>query len=136
MSEQITEERLRGLVERFYTKVRQDELIGPLFNRSIDDWPAHLGKLTAFWSSLMLRSGTYNGRPVPAHLKHVDDITPTMFDRWLMLWTATTAEVMPAPAAEELQAKAALIAESLKLALAYHKGEPTLASPGATQRPN
>ena len=79
----VDEAGLARLVDRFYAAVRADDMIGPLFNDAIHDWPDHLGRLTAFWSSLMLGSGRYKGMPMAAHLKHRDRITPQMFDRWL-----------------------------------------------------
>lgn len=115
----IDEGRLEKLVERFYARVRADDELGPLFNDTIDDWPEHLEKLTAFWSSVMLTSGRYKGQPVPTHRKHVTRITPALFERWLRLWKMTTDEMMPTDAAEALQAKAARIAESLQLALFF-----------------
>jgi len=116
--EGVDEEGLGRLVTRFYARVRGDELIGPLFNDAIDDWPEHLEKLTAFWSSLMLTSGRYKGTPMAAHLRHRARITPAMFERWLALWRETTDAEMPPRVAAMLQAKAARIAESFKLALA------------------
>lgn len=117
--EGITEERLRDLVDRFYAKVRDDGLIGPLFNRAIHDWDEHLDKLHAFWSSVMLTSGRYKGRPLPAHIKHGDAIRPQSFERWLALWAETTEEVMPPEAAAALQEKASRIAESLSLGIEF-----------------
>lgn len=110
---------LARLVESFYARVRADDLIGPLFNDAIDDWPHHLGKLAAFWSAVMLTSGRYKGQPVPAHLKHKARITPEMFDRWLMLWRQTTDRLMAPADARALQDKADRIAESLGLALFF-----------------
>lgn len=110
---------LSVLVETFYGRVRQDDLIGPLFNAAIDDWPHHLKSLATFWNSVMLGSGRYKGQPVPAHMKHRAHITPAMFTRWLLLWKATTDELMQADAAAALQAKAERIAESLQLALFF-----------------
>lgn len=55
----LDEEALALLVARFYAQVRCDDLIGPLFNQAIHDWPAHTNRLTAFWSSVMLASGRY-----------------------------------------------------------------------------
>ena len=66
----ITEASLGQLVDTFYARVRRDPLIGPVFNNAIDDWPDHLDRLQAFWSSVMLTSGRYKGRPLPAHIKH------------------------------------------------------------------
>jgi hemoglobin len=113
MDVQVSEEQLEKLIPRFYAR------IGPVFNGAIGDWKHHLEKLVAFWSSVMLTSGRYKGNPVAAHLKHLPTITPPMFDRWLMLWTEVTAEMLPAAAAAALQSKAARIAESLKLALYF-----------------
>ena len=108
----IREEELTPLVEEFYARVRADPALGPIFNDAIDDWPEHLGKLTAFWSSVMLTSGRYKGQPVPAHLKHKARITPALFERWLALWVQTTNDRMTPEAAAALQAKARRIAES------------------------
>lgn len=118
-TEGIDEKGLERLVERFYARVREDAELGPIFNEAIGDWPEHLEKLTAFWSSVMLTSGRYKGQPVPAHLKHRARITPALFERWLTLWNHTTSELMPPSAAAALQAKAARIAESLQLALFF-----------------
>ena len=123
----ITESSLRRLVDLFYARVRQDQLIGPVFNRAIDDWPDHLDRLQAFWSSVMLTSGRYKGRPLPAHIKHSDSIGPESFARWLQLWRETTNELMLAPAAAALQEKAERIAESLSLGIAFARGEIKLA---------
>lgn len=120
MDDIITEESLAELVPAFYARVREDELIGPLFNAAVDDWDEHLGKLTAFWSSVMLTSGRYKGSPMVAHLRHVDAIKPVMFERWLEIWAETTRDLMPPEAAAALQGKAGRIAESLQLGLNFH----------------
>ena len=123
----ITEASLRELVELFYGRVRKDPLIGPVFNRAIDDWPERLDRLQAFWSSVMLTTGRYKGRPLPAHIKHKESIGPGSFDRWLQLWREAAEEVMPPDAALAMQEKAARIAESLSLGIAFSKGEMKLA---------
>ena len=115
--EEVNEEGLARLVARFYATVRTDPLIGPLFNDAIDDWPEHLEKLTAFWSSLMLTSGRYKGAPMAAHLKHRSRITPEMFDRWLALWRTAIEAEMPPGIAAAMQAKAERIAQNFKFAL-------------------
>lgn len=107
---------LARLVEAFYARVRADSLLRDVFEDAVEDWPAHLERLAAFWSSVMLSSGRYKGTPVAAHLRHVDRITPAMFARWLDLWAEVTSVQMPS-AATALQEKAARIARSLQLAL-------------------
>ncbi|WP_370309833.1 group III truncated hemoglobin [Sphingobium abikonense] len=130
----ITEPGLTRLVDAFYARVRCDEELGPIFNDAIHDWPEHLEKLRAFWSSVMLTSGRYKGQPVPAHVKHRDRITPALFERWLALWAETTDELMAPEAAAALQAKAARIAESLKLAMFFRlEAQPV---PASSHRPS
>ena len=123
MTDEINEERLQALVELFYGRVRQDELIGPVFNGAIEDWPEHLDRLQAFWSSVMLTSGRYKCRPLPAHIKHAESISPASFARWLALWREATEEILPARAAAAMQEKAARIAESLAMGIACARGD-------------
>lgn len=125
----ITEESLRRLVDRFYGKVRQDDLIGPVFNRAIADWPEHLEKLQAFWSSVMLTSGRYKGRPLPAHIRHADAISPASFARWLAIWRETTGELLDLDSAAALQEKAGRIAESLSLGIRFHRDREAALTP-------
>lgn len=120
----ITEDNLRRLVDLFYDRVRADPMLGPIFNPAIGDWPAHLAKLHAFWSSVMLTSGRYKGQPMAAHLAHGDAMTPETFGRWLELWRETTNALFEPELAAAFQKKAGRIAESLRLALVYRDGIP------------
>jgi hemoglobin len=123
VNERIDEPALQRLIALFYGRVRRDPLIGPVFNGAIQDWPEHLDKLQAFWSSVMLTSGRYKGRPLPVHIALGDAINPAAFERWLALWREATEEVLPPLAAAAMQEKAARIAESLSLGIAFARGE-------------
>src|SRR5206468_2170668 len=125
--EAVSEEALGRLVERFYAKVRRDEALGPVFNGAIEDWPHHLDKLKAFWSSVMLTSGRYKGQPMAAHMKHESAMKPELFQRWLGLWKETAAEVLTPDDAAAVLEKAERIAESLQLGLSFARGEHPLA---------
>jgi len=115
----VTEQQLTKLVDRFYAKVRQDELLGPVFNAVITDWPQHLERLSAFWSSVMLTSGRYKGQPMIAHLKLKQSIQPVMFERWLALWKETASEILDHEGEAAVTTKAARIAESLQLGMFF-----------------
>lgn len=115
----MTEEQLSSLVHRFYGKVREDAVLGPVFNHAISDWPHHLGKMVDFWSSVMLTSGRYKGNPMMMHLKHIARIRPDMFARWLELWRETAAEILDEAGAAAVIAKAERIAESLQLGMFF-----------------
>jgi hemoglobin len=115
----ITEPALAELVQRFYTKVRQDPEIGPVFNSQVQHWDEHFDTLAKFWSSVMLTSGQYKGNPMAAHTKLADMIQMPMFDRWLALWKETTEEIFAPEQAALLQGRAQRIAKSLKLGLEF-----------------
>ncbi|MGC8477141.1 MAG: group III truncated hemoglobin [Acetobacteraceae bacterium] len=119
----ITEPALRALVHRFYAAVRRDPALAPVFEAAIpeDAWPAHLEKMVAFWSSVMLTSGRYKGDPVASHRRAhaARAFPPELFARWLDLFEATAAALFAPAAAAAIVAKARQIAESLRLALFF-----------------
>lgn len=115
----MTEAQLTTLVHSFYGKVREDGVLGPVFDHAISDWPHHLGKMVDFWSSVMLTAGRYKGNPLMMHLKHIARIRPDMFGRWLELWRETAGEVLDEAGAQAVIAKAERIAESLQLGMFF-----------------
>ncbi|TPK98999.1 MULTISPECIES: group III truncated hemoglobin [unclassified Mesorhizobium] len=107
------------LVREFYARVRSDERLGPIFSREIvGDWEHHLEKMTDFWCSVILKSGDYHGRPVPAHVK-LKDVTESDFDIWLVLFGETAAELFEPATAAVFVERAERIAASLKLAMFF-----------------
>ena len=123
-TQQISEDGIRHLVDAFYAKVRLDPELAPIFERTIrGDWDFHLATMYDFWSSVMLISGRYKGNPVEKH-RQLKGIEPRLFDRWLQLFGETCNEVLDDDVAADFRAKAARIAESLKLALLYRPDRP------------
>ena len=103
----INESSIATLVDRFYTRVRQDDILGPVFGEKIgNDWEPHLETMRAFWSSLMLASGRYKGNPMVKHLLLVPRIGSEHFERWLGIWKQTTAELFPSEVAALFMGKA------------------------------
>ncbi|MFG0242344.1 MAG: group III truncated hemoglobin [Phycisphaerales bacterium JB054] len=89
----VSESDIRRLVDRFYGTVRGDDLLGPIFTQHVADWSLHLPKMYAFWSTVVLRTGRYSGRPIEAH-EPLPGLTQAHFDRWLRLWAQTVTEVI------------------------------------------
>src|SRR6201986_492373 len=87
MPAEISEAQISALVDAFYTKVRQDPEIGPIFNAVVDDWPHHLALLKDFWSTVLLATGRYKGNPAARHLQL--GLDPQHFERWLQLFLET-----------------------------------------------
>ncbi|WP_348639812.1 group III truncated hemoglobin [Mesorhizobium sp. B2-9-1] len=77
--------------------------------------------MTDFWCSVILKSGDYNGRPVPAHLK-LKDVTEADFDIWLALFRETAAELFTLEIVAVFVERAERIAASLKLAMFFRPG--------------
>ncbi|RYF90111.1 MAG: group III truncated hemoglobin [Caulobacteraceae bacterium] len=119
----IDEAMIRDLVHGFYGRVREDRTLGPIFDRVIGDhWDSHLAKLCDFWSSVMLATGRFQGRPMQAH-NRIADIRPEHFGRWLALFGETAREVCPREAAALFVERATMIGRSLELGLAVSRGE-------------
>ena len=118
----VSEYGIRKLVDAFYTKVRLDPELAPIFARAIPgDWQPHLTKMYAFWSSVMLTTGRYKGNPVVKHLV-IQGIQPHLFERWLALFDETCHELFEDGVSDVFRSKAVRIAESLELALFYRPG--------------
>lgn len=116
----IDEAMIARLVHAFYARVREDALLGPVFAGRVADWPVHLERMCAFWSSVALLSGRYHGQPMQAHRGLPVDAAH--FDRWLALFADTAREICPPTAADYLLARARRIAESLELDIAAAQG--------------
>lgn len=102
---------LRDLVHRFYSRVRDDAVLGPIFAERISDWAPHLDRMCAFWSSVALMTGRYHGAPVPAHMGL--PIGWEHFERWLSLFRETAHETCSPAGAAHVIERAERIARSL-----------------------
>lgn len=115
------------LVSSFYDKVRQDALLGPVFNTIVKDWPNHLERLTDFWETSLLYTHSYDGNPVQVH-KQVDrkmhnSISMEHFGRWLQLWYETINEHFTGEHADTAKTRARSISTHLFLKM-YNSREP------------
>jgi hemoglobin len=107
------------LVRSFYGRVRKDARLGPIFERVIGDhWEPHLEKMTEFWCSVILKTRSYEGRPVPAHVR-LKEVRPEDFAIWLSIFRETADELCPPGIAAVFVDRAERIAESLKLAMFF-----------------
>lgn len=85
----VTEENIALFVERFYASVQQHPTLGPVFNDRLEGrWDKHLSQMKNFWSSVLLRSGRYEGFPLGAHFG-VPGIAKSHFGDWLALFDET-----------------------------------------------
>lgn len=85
------------LVRTFYSKIRKDDFLGPIFNGIITDWEEHLELLTDFWETNLLYKRKYFGNPMHAHVevdkKVGNTINEKHFGAWINLWFETIDEL-------------------------------------------
>lgn len=117
----VTRASLERLVRAFYGRAREDAIIGPIFMAAVKDWDHHIAEITEFWCSIILRTGTYSGRPMRPHL--MLGLEERHFDRWLALFNATAHDIFTPDIAEALLKRARRIADSFELAIAAQRGE-------------
>lgn len=115
-----TEDEVTRLVHTFYARVRRDDVLGPIFEAHVDDWPHHLAKLVDFWSAILRGTGRYRGTPMPKHAA-LPGLEPAMFQRWLALFTQTTGEIGNAAMKARADAMAGRIAQSLWYGYQLHR---------------
>lgn len=116
----IDDDLIARLVDTFYARVREDAVLGPIFEGHVTDWDTHLSQMRLFWSSVALMSGRYHGRPMPKHMNL--PIDARHFDRWLALFETVAIDVCPPKAAEHFLERARRIAESLEYGVATRHG--------------
>lgn len=108
---------IERLVGQFYSRVRQDALLGPIFDGVAQvDWAHHIPRLIGFWSTILLGSGQYTGNPVVPHLAlgHKTSIRSVHFERWLALFTQTVDDLFTGEQAEQAKIRAQSIAVVLQ----------------------
>ena len=118
----LTIEDIKVLVDSFYTKVRQDEILSPIFNEVIkDNWQLHLDKMYRFWQTVLLSEHTYTGSPFPPHMQL--PVEAKHFDRWLKLFYENIDEQFTGEKATEAKWRAEKMAEMFQMKIAYYKGK-------------
>jgi hemoglobin len=111
----ITRDSVRELVDQFYGKVGEDDLLGPVFYLALGrDWGPHLEKLTEFWSTIVLGTRSFQGNVYGTHMA-LADIEPEHFARWLALFEQTVNELFEPADAAEFITVAHRIASSLQI---------------------
>lgn len=115
-------EDIQLLVNTFYGRVQQDDLIGPIFNERLEGkWPYHLEKMYAFWQTVLLEEHTYNGRPFPPHAKL--PVQTEHFERWKQIFNTTVDELFEGKIAEEAKWRAERMAAMFLSKIEYFRNE-------------
>lgn len=111
---------IKRLVDAFYDRVREDELLSPIFNERIEGrWPEHLQKMYAFWQTILLEERTYYGSPFHPHAQL--PVSHIHFQRWMALFTTTVDTLFEGEKATEAKWRAARMAELFEVKIKHHR---------------
>ena len=111
---------IKLLVDTFYDKIREDELLKDIFNTKIQDrWPEHLEKMYSFWQTVLLEEHTYYGSPFIPHAQLPVDVTH--FERWLGLFFKTVNDLFEGEKAERAKWQGQRMAEIFHSKIAYER---------------
>ena len=114
MQKEITSRKdIEQLVSEFYSKVRKDELLAPVFAHV--DWEHHTPLIVNFWSSILLGDQSYQGNPFRKHINL--PIEGRHFERWLALFKRTLEENFEGEIAQEAMNRANTIAQMFQFRL-------------------
>lgn len=122
----LTLEDIKQLVDLFYTRVRADALLGPIFEERIKaNWARHLEIMYRFWQTVLLGELTYQGSPGAKHITL--PVGGEHFEKWLSIFYTTVDELFTGSKATEAKWRAARMAEMFagKIAL-YQKNNTTI----------
>lgn len=124
-SEWFSIAQIEEMVHQFYARVREDDLIGPVFDARVESWPPHLERMVLFWRAVLRSEPTFTpshrGRPPTLH-RAIGELEIHHFQRWLALFGEVVDGIFEPDAAEEVKEAAGRIAFAFSrhLALDLH----------------
>jgi len=114
------------LVHDFYSKIRANDELGPIFNNAITDWEHHLEHLTDFWESQLFRKNIFIGNPLKKHVEvdraNSNQITNDLFGLWLQFWIQTLDELFAGEKVDLAKNRASNIASFLFMEIFKARG--------------
>lgn len=113
LSDIVGDAEIRHLVDSFYETIREDDLLGPVFNERVDDWSKHLPTMYAFWGNMLFGEKGYQGNPMAKHMTLPVD--HEHFERWIELFLETVDKLFVGQKAEQAKGAAKSIAHTFQL---------------------
>lgn len=117
----ITAEDIDAFVPAFYARIREHEVLGPIFARAITpdygpEWQAHEEKIAGFWRAVFQINRGFRGSPMQAHVTN-GEVRPEHFPLWLETFHATARDMFPANKAARMSAAAERVGQGLRWGL-------------------
>ncbi len=130
----VSRQDIIALVDGFYTRVREDDLLGPIFDDIAQvDWAAHLPKMYDFWESVLFGRAQFKGNPLAVHraLAARAPMTDAAFGRWVVLFHTTVDELFSGPTAGYVKDRPVRIAMTMHYHIAADAAADTAPAPSS-----
>jgi hemoglobin len=123
----VSPEQISLIVADFYTRVRSNPSLGPVFAKHVHDWAVHEERSAGFWRNALLYERSYDGNPMLKH-QNAGDVHARHFPIWLEIFDEVLAEHLPQLLAQQWSALAHRIGRGLSFGL-----QPEVDAGGAPQ---
>lgn len=119
---------VKVFVDAFYTKVRADSLLAPVFASRVENgnWQKHLNRMYAFWSAVLLFQRGYKGNPFAKHVGL--NIEAKHFNQWILLFKQTIDLHFSGEKANEAKRRADNMGAMFSMKLKYLRDNPNYKS--------
>ena len=120
----LTRADIELLVDNFYSKVKQDPVIGYIFSDVAQlDFDHHLPIMYRFWETTLLGALGYKGNPMTVHMQldKKEKLTEAHFDRWLQLFSESLDDLFEGETASEAKNRASQIARLMLFKVQQHR---------------
>lgn len=116
---------IKLMVDNFYGKIREDDLLAAIFNDVIEDrWSQHLEKMYRFWQTVLLEEHTYYGSPFIPHAKlPIDGIH---FEKWLTIFNDTVDNLFEGEKATRAKWQGQRMAEMFQSKIEYYRNSSSI----------
>ena len=123
----INEAQIDRVVACFYRRIRAHAVLGPIFAKHVNDWPAHEDRIRRFWRNALLFERCYDGNPMQVH-QAAGDVTVDHFPAWLSLFDKVLEQELPDRTADAWSSLAHRIGRGLSYGLSLEGAIPRLRS--------
>ncbi len=114
----ITPHEIDAVVITFYDRIRNHEVLGPVFFESLPPlgpvWQEHEEKIAAFWRNAILFERSFDGNPQRTHQMR-EGVMPEHFALWLALFDEVLQEKLTPEQAASWSALAHRIGAGLRM---------------------
>lgn len=112
----ISPTKIDSVVAQFYSTIRADPDLGPIFENHIKDWSVHEAKIGLFWRNVLLGHRAYRGNPMLVH-SAAGDVRPDQFPKWLRMFDQVLNESLTEPEAAAWSRLAHRIGDALSFGI-------------------